>query len=54
VHSLVNNITGPEISDLISNLESHGEEEEVVLSLPKFKLETTLKLVPALREVKDF
>jgi serine protease inhibitor len=50
----VNNITGPEISDLISNLESRGSSPKVVLSVPKFKLETTLELVPALQEVQDF
>jgi serpin B len=51
VHNLVNNINGPEISDLISNLESRGSSPQVVLSVPKFKLETTLKLVPALQEL---
>jgi len=50
----VNNITGPEISDLISNLESRGSSPQVVLSVPKFKLETTLELVPVLQEVQDF
>jgi serine protease inhibitor len=54
VQSLVNNISGPVISDLISNLESRGSSTNVLLSVPKFKLETTLKLVPALQEVQDF
>jgi serine protease inhibitor len=54
VQSLVNNITGPQIFDLINNLESRGSSPEVVLSLPKFKLDTTLQLGPALQEVQDF
>lgn len=51
VQSLVNNITGPQIFDLINNLESRGSSPEVVLSLPKFKLDTTLQLGPALQEI---
>jgi len=47
----VNNLTGQELSDLISNLERRGSSPKVVLSIPKFKLETTLELVPALQEV---
>lgn len=54
MQSLVNNINGPEIFDLISNLESRGSSPQVVLSVPKFKLETMLQLGPALHEVQIF
>jgi serine protease inhibitor len=54
VQSLVNNIAGSEIFDLINNLEHRGSSPEVVLSLPKFKLDTMLELGPALQEVRDF
>ncbi|PNF40585.1 Serpin I2 [Cryptotermes secundus] len=51
VENLVNSITGPEISDLIENLEDRGYSPEVQLSLPKFKLQTTLELGPALKKI---
>ncbi|GFG31822.1 hypothetical protein Cfor_12498, partial [Coptotermes formosanus] len=51
VQSLVNNIAGSEIFDLINNLEHRGSSPEVVLSLPKFKLDTMLELGPALQEI---
>jgi serine protease inhibitor len=51
VEDVVNSITGPEISDLIENLEGRGYSPVVQLSLPKFKLQTTLELGPTLQKV---
>ncbi|XP_021929958.1 alaserpin-like isoform X2 [Zootermopsis nevadensis] len=51
VDSVVNSITGSEFSDLLDNLDSRGWNRTVVLSLPKFKLETTLQLIPTLKEI---
>jgi serine protease inhibitor len=49
--TVVNSITGSDISDLIENLESRGYSTAVRLSLPKFKLQTTLELGPVLQQV---
>jgi serine protease inhibitor len=51
LETVVNSITGSDISDLIENLESRGYTPVVQLSLPKFKLQTTLKLGPVLQQV---
>jgi serine protease inhibitor len=53
VDSVANSITGPVISDLIDNLKIRGSTQTVVLSLPKFKLETTLELIPTLKKVRS-
>jgi hypothetical protein len=49
--SVVNSSTGSDASDLIENLESLGYTTAVRLSLPKFKLQTTLELGPVLQQV---
>jgi serine protease inhibitor len=51
VDSVEKSITGSEVSDLLNNLKSRGSTRNVQLSLPKFKLQTTLELTPTLEEV---
>jgi serine protease inhibitor len=53
LENVVNRITGSDVSDLIENLESRGYSPVVRLSLPKFKLQTTLELGPVLQEVPN-
>jgi len=49
--SVANSLTGSELSDIIHNLKRSGYSSDVLLSLPKFKLETQLELVTALEKV---
>jgi len=48
---VANRLTGSELSDIIHNLKRSGNSGDVLLSLPKFKLETQLELVRTLKEV---
>jgi len=51
VDSVANSLTGSELSDIINNLNRNGYSGDVLLSLPKFKLETNLELVRTLEKV---
>lgn len=49
--NVANSLTGSELSDIIHNLNNSGYSDDVLLSLPKFKLETNVELVRALEKV---
>lgn len=49
--NVANSFTGSELSDIIHNLNTSGHSGDVLLSLPKFKLETNLELVKTLEKV---
>ena len=51
VDNVANSLTGSELSDIIHNLNRSGYSGDVLLSLPKFKLETNLELVRTLEKV---
>ena len=48
---MANSLTGSELSDIIHNPKRSGYSGDVLLSLPKFKLETSLELVITLEKV---
>jgi serine protease inhibitor len=51
VEELAERLTGRRISDIINTLENTGSSPVVSLSLPKFKLQTTLQLGSTLQKV---
>lgn len=51
VEKLAESLTGRDVTDLINNLENSGSSPVVNLTLPKFKLQTTLQLGPTLQKV---
>jgi serine protease inhibitor len=51
IEELTESLTGREISDIINSLENTDSSPVVRLSLPKFKLQTTLQLRSTLQKV---